>query len=76
MSEPRHVARLREMYRLWALSKGASVQPWLDLLDDPIRFRSVGGDVPGVEFARDGVSRADVERYFRDLARAVAAATP
>ncbi|MEW6271453.1 MAG: nuclear transport factor 2 family protein [Thermodesulfobacteriota bacterium] len=69
MSEPRHVESLREMYRLWALSKGQSVEPWLGLLGDSIRFRSIGGDLPGVEFARDGVSRADVARYFRELSR-------
>lgn len=68
MSEPKHVADLREMYRLWALSKGRSVEPWLGMLGDTIRFRSMGGERPGVEFAREGVSREDAVRYFRELA--------
>jgi len=64
-----HVDKLREMYRLWALSKGASTRPWLDLLGDTIRFRSIGAALPEVTFSQDGVSRADVERYFRELGR-------
>jgi ketosteroid isomerase-like protein len=63
------VEKLSEMYRLWALSKGASVRPWLDLLGDEIRFRSLGAAAPEVAFSQDGVSRADVERYFRELNR-------
>ncbi|HEY8516323.1 MAG TPA: nuclear transport factor 2 family protein [Candidatus Binatia bacterium] len=69
MVTPKHVEHLREMYRLWALSKGRNFEPWLAMLGDTIRFRSMGGDLPNVEFARGGMSRADAERYFRLLVR-------
>ena len=65
----RNVDSLRELYRLWKLSKGTSTRPWLDLLGDRIVFRSVGASDPAIAFSRDAATPADVERYFSDLAR-------
>jgi len=68
-SEQRHVECLREVYRLWKESRGSDTKPWLELLSDTIQFRSLGATSPTIGFARDGTSRADVLRYFEDLAR-------
>jgi hypothetical protein len=44
--EEENVALLREGYRRWAESKGASVQHWLDLAADDIALHTLGGE-PG-----------------------------
>ena len=63
-----NVSRLKEAYRLWHETKGASVPQWLDLLAEDVRFRSLSGGAPGMEFTRDCHSRADVERYYAEMA--------
>jgi ketosteroid isomerase-like protein len=68
-SSERNVESLKELYRLWKLTKGTSTKPWLDLLGDRVVFRSVGAGDPAIEFSRDGTTAADVRRYFEDLAR-------
>lgn len=67
--DQRHVEKLKEMYRLWSLSKGANTRPWIELLGDSISFRSLGATAPAIGFSRNGTSPADVERYFTELAR-------
>lgn len=68
--EDQYVARLRRIYREWSDSRGSSFKPWLDLMAEQVRFRSLGGGAPGIEFSRGGVSRADVMRYFDELSQA------
>lgn len=68
-TEDRHVETLRDVYRLWRASKGENTRVWLDLLAPTIRFRSLGASAPAIGFSRNGVSPADVQRYFADLAR-------
>jgi ketosteroid isomerase-like protein len=67
--EAKHVEKLKHCYRLWSESKGSSFKPWLDLLAEGVRFQSLGGGSPGVEFSRGGSSRAEVMRYFDELSR-------
>lgn len=64
-----HVAKLRRVYREWGESKGSSFKPWLDLMSDQVRLRSLGAGVPGIEFSRAAMSRADVMRYFDELSQ-------
>jgi ketosteroid isomerase-like protein len=68
-TEDLHVAVLREVYDRWRASKGADTRSWLDVLAPSITFRSLGASTPVIGFSRNGVSAADVERYFVDLAR-------
>ena len=68
-TEDRHVETLREVYSTWRASKGENTRVWLDLLAPTIRFRSLGASAPAIGFSRNGVSPADVQRYFADLAR-------
>lgn len=68
-TEDRHVEMLQQVYDLWRTSKGANTRVWLDLMAPTITFRSLGASAPVIGFSRNGVSPADVERYFTDLAR-------
>ena len=68
-SEDRHVEALRHVYQSWRSSKGTDTSVWLDLMGPAITFRSLGASAPVIGFSRNGVSPADVERYFVDLAR-------
>jgi ketosteroid isomerase-like protein len=67
--EDRHVEQLEGVYHRWRMSKGADTSSWLDLMAPSIVFRSLGASAPVIGFSRNGVSPADVERYFIDLAR-------
>lgn len=67
--EAANLARVREAYRAWSESKGASVSHWMELMSSGVRFRSIAGGADGMEFTRDCTSCADVERYFAELGR-------
>lgn len=67
-TEDRHVELLTEVYRGWRSSRGADTEGWLRLLAPAIAFRSLGASTPVIGFSRNGVSPADVQRYFTDLA--------
>lgn len=67
--ESRHVDSLRAVYRRWSETKGADSAPWVALMSDTIAFRSLGASAPVIGFSRNGYSRADVARYFAELAR-------
>jgi ketosteroid isomerase-like protein len=62
-----NVAILKDAYRRWHESKGRSVQHWVDLLADDVCFGSLAGGVPGLEFTRQCMAKADVKRYFDGL---------
>ena len=68
-TEDRHVETLRDVYRLWRASKGENTRVWRDLLGPSIRFRSLRASAPVIGFSRNGVSSADGQRYYADLAR-------
>lgn len=68
-TEDRHVELLTEVYRRWRSSRGADTEGWLGILAPTIAFRSLGASAPVIGFSRNGVSPADVQRYFTDLAR-------
>jgi ketosteroid isomerase-like protein len=67
--EQGHVAALREVYQRWSATKGGDTKAWTDLMADTISFRSLGAATPAIGFSRNGHSRADVGRYFEELAR-------
>jgi hypothetical protein len=69
MGEAANLALARAAYNAWNESRGASVQHWLDLMSHGVRFRSLAGGAPGMEFTRDCANRDDVGRYFAELAR-------
>lgn len=66
--EARNTAILQEAYRLWAETKGGSVDHWLSIMADELKFGSLAmGRVSAVEFTRQRHSRDGVESYLRDL---------
>ena len=69
MSETANVELLRRAYDLWNDSKANSVDHWLDLVADDVRWRSLAAGATGMEFTRDYDSKAGVEKYFADLGR-------
>lgn len=65
--EQENIAKLQEVYRQWNDTKGASIQAWLDLMTDDIRFRSLAGGAAPLEFTLECRSKEDVGRYFQGL---------
>ena len=61
------VGMVRNAYRQWSESRGASKATWLALFADNVRLRSLAGGAPGMEFTQDCGSRSDVERYFAGI---------
>jgi ketosteroid isomerase-like protein len=68
-TETENLERVRAAYKAWNDSKGASMQHWLELMSPNVRFRSLAGGAPGLEFTTDCASSGDVERYFGALAQ-------
>ena len=67
--EARNVAILREGYRRWSESRGASVDHWLTICDANIRFGSIAQTVPSVDYMADYGSRDELGAYFGGLTR-------
>ncbi|WP_363348050.1 nuclear transport factor 2 family protein [Methylocystis echinoides] len=66
--EARNTAILQEAYRLWADTKGGSVDHWLSIMADEIDFGSLAmGRVSAVEFTKQRYSPEGVESYLRAL---------
>jgi uncharacterized protein len=65
--EQENVAKLQEAYRQWNDTKGASIQTWMDLMTEDVRFRSLAGGAAPMEFTLECCSKQDVGRYFQGL---------
>ena len=63
-----NMQQLKDAYRLWHETKGASVQQWLDLLADDVCFRSLAGGAPGMEFTQHCGCKAEAAQYFAMMA--------
>ncbi len=66
--ENENVKRLREAYASWNDTKGRSMEKWMGLMDDAVRFRSLAGGATGMEFTLDCHNKIDLGRYFAGLA--------
>ncbi|MBJ2157319.1 nuclear transport factor 2 family protein [Variovorax sp. IB41] len=62
-----NVAALRKGYDLWNGSQAASAQHWMDMIDDDVRWRSLGDGAAGAEFTRECCSKDEVLRYFEQM---------
>ncbi len=68
--EARNTAILQDAYRRWAETKGGSIDHWLSIMADELKFGSLAmGRVSALEFTRQRHSREGVESYLRDLTR-------
>ncbi|HVO95812.1 MAG TPA: nuclear transport factor 2 family protein [Terriglobales bacterium] len=65
-NDPNLVA-LKEAYHLWHDTKGQSVDHWLDLMTDDVKFRSLAEGTRSMEFTRLSSCKQDVRSYFAGL---------
>jgi ketosteroid isomerase-like protein len=63
----KHVSLLKEAYKQWQETKGGSVEHWLGLMTDDVRFRSLAGGAPKMEFTRTSTCKQEVRDYFSRL---------
>jgi uncharacterized protein len=66
-TEDSNVTVLKEAYRQWHDTKGGSVDQWLALMSDDVKFRSLAEGAKPMEFTRTSSCKNDVERYFAGL---------
>lgn len=65
--EEKHVELLKAAYQKWHDSKAGSVDYWLGLMTDDIKFRSLGAGAAEIEFTRTSTCKEEVKRYFAGL---------
>jgi hypothetical protein len=65
--EDANVELLREAYLKWHETRGGSANHWLERMADNIRFQSLAGGAPRMEFTRTSTSKSDVRGYFSQL---------
>ena len=61
---PSNLDRLKEAYTAWNDSKGASRGVWAGLMADRIQLSHVDEHSPGLEFAKDSISRDEALSYL------------
>ena len=66
-SEADNVARLKDAYQRWHDSKAGSVDHWLNLMTDDVKFRSLAAGAIELQFTRDSSNKDEVKRYFAGL---------
>src|SRR5262245_20188017 len=62
-----NVAALKDAYRRWNESRGKTVQQWMDLMADDVRFVSLAAGEAKLEFTRHRGSKNDLKQYFDGL---------
>ena len=65
--EETHIELLKQAYQQWNDTKAGSVEHWLALMTDDIRFRSLAAGAAQMEFTRTSACKDDVKRYFAEL---------
>jgi ketosteroid isomerase-like protein len=67
VTESNNMTALKEAYRRWDTSKGASKEAWLELMADEVRIRSVNEHEAGLSFAKNRYSRNEAVDYLAAL---------
>lgn len=67
--EASNVAVLKEAYRLWRESRGGSVDHWIGICDENIRFGSIAQGAPRVAYMTEYKARDQLAQYFEGLKR-------
>ncbi|MGE3245743.1 MAG: nuclear transport factor 2 family protein [Beijerinckiaceae bacterium] len=62
-----NVAALKKTYERWQSCKGLDTSCWDEIMADHIRLRSVAEETPGLQFAKDRVSKQEMAAYFSAL---------
>jgi ketosteroid isomerase-like protein len=66
-NESRNVELLKSAYASWSETKGKSVDRWLDILADDIRFGSLIQGAPAMHYMQAHSTREAVRGYFEGL---------
>ena len=66
-TEDSNITALKEAYRQWHDTKGKSVDRWLALMTDDVKFRSLAEGAKPMEFTRRSTCKDDVKSYFAGL---------
>jgi len=61
------VTTLRNGFAEWHTTRGASVDNWMNLVADEVRWRTLGAAAAGDNFTQGCRSKAEVKRYFEEL---------
>jgi uncharacterized protein len=69
MSQEVHVGLLKQAYGKWHETKGGSVEHWLSLMTDDVKFGSLAAGAAGMEFTCTRTSKDQVRIYFAELGR-------
>lgn len=67
MSVEENVKLLKKGYQLWNDSKAESVDYWMNLIADDVKWRSLADGAPGMEFTKVCNCKNDVVQYFQEL---------
>src|SRR5436190_2042211 len=69
MSEDANVAMLQEAYRRWHDTRGGSVDHWMTICDENIKFGSLAQGAERVEYLTAYKARDELKHYFEGLLR-------
>src|SRR5882672_1327453 len=67
--EARNVAILQDAYRRWSESRGGSVDHWMSVCAEDIKFGSIAEQVQSVAYMTSYRKRDELGQYFAGLAR-------
>ena len=67
MSTASNVTVLKEAYKRWHDSKAGSVDHWLRLMTDDVKFRSLADGALQMQFTGLSSNKTEVEQYFKGL---------
>ena len=67
--ESSNVATLKEAYRIWRETKGASVDHWMGICDENIQFGSIAQGEQRVAYMMEYKARDQLAQYFEGLKR-------
>ncbi len=60
---------LKEAYRRWQDSRGGSVDHWMSICDENIKFGSLAQGAPRIAYLTSYSARDELARYFEGLAK-------
>lgn len=63
----RNKAILKEAFDKWDATKGGSVDHWMSIMDDRVKFKSLADGASGVEFTDQMKSKDELRVYFQGL---------
>ena len=67
MTVGKNLGRLQQAYARWNETRGGSVDLWMTLVDDNIKFGSLAQHAPEMAFATDYSSGVALKKYFEGL---------